>query len=61
MVAALRDKAPTAEIDIAIGDYVSTRAQGSFSVVALVFNNVLDPRGLGAQLALFENAARHLD
>jgi SAM-dependent methyltransferase len=60
MVAALRDKAPTAEIDIAIGDYVSTRVPGSFSVVALVFNNVLDPRGLPAQLALFGNAARHL-
>jgi SAM-dependent methyltransferase len=60
MVAALRDKAPDAQIDIAIGDYVSTRVPGSFSVVALVFNNVLDPRGTPAQLALFENAARHL-
>lgn len=28
--------------------------------MALVFNNILDPRGLSAQLALFENAARHL-
>lgn len=60
MVAALRDKAPTAEIDIAIGDYLSTRIAGSFSVVALVFNNILDPRGLSAQLELFGNAARHL-
>jgi SAM-dependent methyltransferase len=60
MVAALREKAPTADIDIAIGDYVSTRVGGSFSVVALVFNNILDPRGLPAQLELFENAAWHL-
>lgn len=60
MVAALRDKAPTADIDIAIGDYVTTRVAGSFSVVALVFNNILDPRGLPAQLQLFGNAARHL-
>ncbi len=60
MVAALREKAPTAQIDVAIGDYVSTRVTGSFSVVALVFNNILDPRGVTAQLALFENAARHL-
>jgi SAM-dependent methyltransferase len=60
MVAALRAKAPDAEIEIAIGDYVSTRVPGAFGVVALVFNNVLDPRGLPAQLALFENAARHL-
>jgi len=60
MVRALRDKAPTADIEIAIGDYVSTRVPGSFAVVALAFNNILDPRGLPAQLALFENAARHL-
>jgi SAM-dependent methyltransferase len=60
MVAALRDKAPTAQIDIAIGDYVSTRVPGSFSLVVLTFNSVLDPRGRSAQLSIFENAARHL-
>jgi len=60
MIAELRRKAPDAQIEIAIGDYVTTRIPGSFSVVALVFNNVLDSRGLPAQLALFENAARHL-
>ncbi len=60
MVAALRDKAPTAQIDIAIGDYISTRVPGSFSLVVLVFNNILDPRGRRAQLSIFENAARHL-
>jgi SAM-dependent methyltransferase len=60
MVAALRDKAPAADIDIAIGDYISTRVPGSFSLVVLVFNNILDPRGRPAQLSLFENAARHL-
>lgn len=60
MVAALRDKAPSAQIDIAIGDYASTRVPGSFSLVVLVFNTVLDPRGRPAQLSLFENAARHL-
>jgi len=61
MVAALREKAPDAQIDVAIGDYISTRVAGSFAVVALVFNNILDPRGLQAQLALFENAAQHLE
>jgi SAM-dependent methyltransferase len=60
MVAVLRKKAPGAHIDIVIGDYATTRVGGSFSVVALVFNNILDPRGLQTQLALFENAARHL-
>ncbi len=60
MAAALHEKAPDADIEIAIGDYVSTRVAGSFSVVALVFNNILDPRGLHAQLALFASAAHHL-
>ena len=60
MVAALRKKAPGAQIKVALGDYVSTRIAGTFSVVALVLNNILDPRGLPAQLGLFQNAARHL-
>jgi len=60
MVAALRAKAPDAQIEIGIGDYVSTRIAGEFSVVALVFNNILDPRGLPAQLGIFQNAGRHL-
>jgi SAM-dependent methyltransferase len=60
MVEALREKDPGGTIEVAVGDYVSTRVSRLFSVVALVFNNVLDPRGLPAQLALFENAARHL-
>lgn len=60
MVAALRRKAPGADIKVVIGDYSSTHINAKFSAVALVFNNILDPRGLPAQLALFENAARHL-
>jgi SAM-dependent methyltransferase len=60
MVAALRQKAPLSHIHVEMGDYVSTRVGGSFAVVALVFNNILDPRGTSAQLALFQNAARHL-
>jgi len=60
MVAALREKAPSAPIHVEIGDFVSTRVAGSFAVVALVFNNILDERGISAQLALFQNAVRHL-
>ncbi len=61
MIDALRAKPGGSGIEVAIGDYTTTRVAGEFSVVALVFNNVLDPRGLPAQLALFENAARHLE
>jgi SAM-dependent methyltransferase len=60
MVEALRSKPGGERIEVAIGDYTTARVPGAFGVVALVFNNVLDPRGLPAQLALFENAARHL-
>lgn len=60
MLAVLREKTPTASIDVAVGDYASTRLADHFSVVTLVFNNIFDPRGLSAQLAIFENAARHL-
>lgn len=61
MVGTLRRKAPNAHIEVAVGDYIATRIDRSFSVVMLVFNTILDERGLDAQLAVFENAARHLE
>lgn len=61
MVETLRAKPGGTDVDVAIGGYTKTRVAGTFSVVALVFNNILDPRGVSAQLALFENAARHLE
>jgi SAM-dependent methyltransferase len=60
MIARLRERDPQGEIHVELGDFVSTRVAGSFSVVALVFNTILDERGLPSQLAIFENAARHL-
>lgn len=61
MVEALRAKPGGEQVTIEIGDYATTRVGGRFSVAALVFNNILDPRGISAQLAIFENAARHLE
>lgn len=61
MVAAMRSKAPNTPIEITVGDFASARVPRAFSVVALVFNTILDERGLSAQLAVFENAARHLE
>jgi SAM-dependent methyltransferase len=60
MIQALRAKPSGDAIKVCIGDYLDTRVPGTFSVVAIVFNNILDPRGLSAQLAIFDNAARHL-
>jgi SAM-dependent methyltransferase len=61
MVEALRAKPRGAEITVTTGDYMTARVPGTFSVAAIVFNNILDPRGLPAQLELFRNAARHLE
>ena len=60
MVDELRRKPGGERVDVTIGDYVTARVPGTFAVVAIVFNNILDPRGRQAQLALFRNAARHL-
>lgn len=61
MIGQLRRKPFGEEIDVVIGDYRNTRVgDASFSVVLLAFNGIFDPRGLGAQLDIFRNAARHL-
>jgi SAM-dependent methyltransferase len=60
MVSQLRGKPGGDAIEVAVGDYVSTHVDGEFSVVALVFNNIFEPRGRSAQLECFRNAARHL-
>jgi SAM-dependent methyltransferase len=60
MVAQLRAKPHGDELEVVIGDYRSARVEGAFSVVALVFNGIFDPRGRSAQLDIFRNAARHL-
>src|SRR5688500_10619768 len=61
MIDLLRAKPHGDEVQVAIGDYRATRVEGTYSVVALVFNNIFDPRGRPAQLDLFRNAAHHLE
>lgn len=60
MVDQLRSKPNGESIEVVIGDYRTTRVDGSFAVVALVANGIFDPRGRRAQLDIFKNAARHL-
>jgi SAM-dependent methyltransferase len=60
MVAQLRKK-PGGEISVAIGDYATTRVEGTFSLVYLVFNTINNLRTQEAQVACFENAAAHLE
>jgi SAM-dependent methyltransferase len=61
MVAQLRRKPGGDDLQVVVGDYRTAEVPGAFSVVALVFNNILDPRGRPAQLDIFRNAGRHLE
>jgi SAM-dependent methyltransferase len=60
MVARLRAKPGGPEVDVTIGDIASTRVDGAFSLVYLVFNTIGNLVTQDAQVACFENAARHL-
>jgi len=61
MVAQLRAKPGGEEIPVAIGDYATTRVDGSFSLVYIVFNSINNQTTQEAQVATFENAAAHLE
>jgi SAM-dependent methyltransferase len=58
MVAQLRRK--TTEIPVQIGDMTTTRVDGTFSLVYVVFNSINNLTTQDAQVACFENAAAHL-
>jgi SAM-dependent methyltransferase len=61
MVARLREKPGSAEIGTTIGDFATTRVDGTFRLVYLVFNTIMNLTTQDAQVACFENAARHLE
>jgi SAM-dependent methyltransferase len=60
MVAQLRAKPGGEDIPVVIGDFASTRIEGTFSLVYLVFNTIMNLTSQDAQVACFENAAAHL-
>ncbi len=61
MVAQLRAKPGGDIIDVTIGDMTSTRVEGAFRVVYLVFNTINNLTTQEAQVVCFENAAAHLE
>jgi SAM-dependent methyltransferase len=61
MVARLRAKPGAEQIGVTIGDFATTRVDGRFSLVYLVFNTIGNLTTQDEQVACFENAARHLD
>jgi SAM-dependent methyltransferase len=61
MVAKLRDKPGGDQIEVIIGDMAESRVEGSFRVVCLVFNTIMNLTTQAQQVACFRNAAAHLE
>jgi len=61
MAAKLAAKPGGEAIDVTIGDIASTRVEGPFSLVYLVFNTIMNLTTQEAQVACFRNAAAHLE
>jgi SAM-dependent methyltransferase len=60
MVARLRDKPGADAIDAVVGDMATTRLDGAFGLVYLVFNTIFNLTTQDGQVACFENAAAHV-
>lgn len=60
MVDKLREKEVGPPMDVTIGDMTQAHVAGEFSLVFLVFNTIDNLTTQDAQVACFENAARHL-
>jgi SAM-dependent methyltransferase len=60
MLARLREKPGAERIEAVVGDMASTRVDGEFSLVYLVFNTIFNLVTQDGQVACFENAAAHL-
>jgi SAM-dependent methyltransferase len=61
MVEQLREKPGGTGIPVTIGDMTTTRLDATFRLVYLVFNTIDNLTTQEAQVACFENAARHLE
>lgn len=60
MVDRLREKPGADRITVTIGDMTDTRVEGEFGLVFLVYNTIGNVTTQDDQVAVFENAARHL-
>lgn len=61
MVDQLRAKPGGDDIAVTIGDFATTRVAGSFAVVYLIFNTIMNLTTQAEQVACFRNAAAHLE
>jgi len=61
MVAKLRAKPAGDDIDVTVGDFATTKVDGSFALAYVVFNTIMNLTTQEAQVACFRNAAAHLE
>ena len=61
MVARLKAKPNGEDVPVAIGDFSTTSVEGSFSLVYLICNTIMNLTTREAQVACFRNAAAHLE
>ena len=61
MVARLRAKPGGEDIGVTIGDIATTTVDGSFSLVYLVYNTIMNLTTQATQVACFRNASAHLE
>jgi len=60
MLERLRAKDPGNDVSVTVGDISTTRVEGSFQLVYLICNTIMNLTTLEAQVACFHNAAAHL-
>jgi len=61
MVARLRAKPEAQAIGVTIGDFATTKVDGTFTLVYLVCNTIMNLTTQDAQVACFQNVAAHLE
>jgi len=61
MVARLREKPVSEDIRVTMGDFSTSQVEGSFQLVYLVCNTIMNLTTQEAQVACFRNAASHLE
>jgi SAM-dependent methyltransferase len=61
MVEQLRAKPGGDTVPVTIGDMTTTRVEGTFTLVYLVFNTIMNVTTQREQVAVFANAASHLE
>ena len=61
MVAQLQGKSDADAIEVTIGDFATVTVEGTFGLAYLVFNTITNLTTQDAQVACFQNVARHLE